>query len=1055
MSSASFSTNPSSGVIILKGTQNYLEWIYTIKMASNGNSSTDIKNVWKFIDPKSNEKPDLPGLSPRPTPADVNPAATSISKLSVIELEDFKYRDNIWKEKKMEIQEIERRLEGIQNKILGSISESLLPQLKGASNVKEILLHLSNKFRPSDQARRQEIIQNWNSLKSPPSDRKILPWLDEWESVYEEGKEMKLSIVESPQAQYDFLFAARSINEAWATANLVAIGIDIEYDRIVSDFPGYLKEFRQHQRLNEIFLRNAENSANLNNSSGVFAATNDIRDGSSSDPSTIHKGRKQNGDKICLCGYSHLYEKCFYLNFKNTKRPSNFKFRKEIFDKINNRLSQSSMENLRKTFKSKFGYDPTSTPSQALQSDYAGFFQQRDSENQGNDLGIFTTSLEASPDVETSLITADQTSSSEFHLKNHWVLDSGSDVHICNNENLHGFQRTEPFLGNHHIVSGTTKYPVKAWGTCRVKILTEKSDGYITLSKVALIPGFMTSLVSLHLMNVKNVHWNSMEPLHLFRSDGTLFCNLFQSGRHWTFEKSPIENNWTTKSLEKSQSVCLGVANEKKENKTRHKTFDKAQLHRIFGHPSPEIVDRIASAARDGTITVLDTVPAPRTIQCETCALSKSHQHISKILDKEHPQTKPFERVTVDLIPMRKAAHDLEIRQYDVVNAFVNAPIRGEVYCHAPKGYNSKFQGKPIVLKLLKALYGFKFSPLYWYDEFLSFLLHHGFNQVPGVNCMVTNQYINLIFYVDDIMITFNESDTSLADNFDHDLATAFEVRRITKTCSFLGIRIVRDRPARKLWLCQDSYIESLASTFHVVGGKSPKTPIPQLVLMPFEGTATAAQIKGYQQKVGKVNFAAVTTRPDIARAVSILSRFLTNPGPQHINAIDHLIQYLVGTPYMAICYNGKYYLQKSPSTKRAFMTFSDASYGDDPETRHSSCGFALLLYGGIVHYKATKQKTVTTSSTEAELLAVSTLAKEYLWWIRLFENIGLELNQDAVISLDNQQTIRLITKDAPKLVTKLKHIDIHQLWIRQEYQAGNIKVEWVPTADMVADGFT
>ncbi|KAI0997994.1 hypothetical protein K3495_g10197 [Podosphaera aphanis] len=118
-------------------------------------------------------------------------------------------------------------------------------------------------------------------------------------------------------------------------------------------------------------------------------------------------------------------------------------------------------------------------------------------------------------------------------------------------------------------------------------------------------------------------------------------------------------------------------------------------------------------------------------------------------------------------------------------------------------------------------------------------------------------------------------------------------------------------------------------------------------------------------------------------------------------------------------------------------MTFSDASYGDDPETRHSSCGFALLLYG------------------EAELLAVSTLAKEYLWWIRLFDNIGLDLNHEAVISLDNQQTIRLITKEAPKLVTKLKHVDIHQLWLRQECQAGKVKVEWIPTADMVADGFT
>ena len=136
-------------------------------------------------------------------------------------------------------------------------------------------------------------------------------------------------------------------------------------------------------------------------------------------------------------------------------------------------------------------------------------------------------------------------------------------------------------------------------------------------------------------------------------------------------------------------------------------------------------------------------------------------------------------------------------------------------------------------------------------------------------------------------------------------------------------------------------------------------------------------------------------------------------------------------------------------------MTFSDASFADDPETRHSSCGFALMLYGGIVHYKATKQKTVTTSSTEAELLAVSYLAKEYLWWMRLFDGIELDLNHEAVISLDNKQTIRLITKESPKLVTKLKHVDIHQLWIRQECQAGRIKVEWVPTDQMVADGFT
>ncbi|KAI0997583.1 hypothetical protein K3495_g10605 [Podosphaera aphanis] len=117
-------------------------------------------------------------------------------------------------------------------------------------------------------------------------------------------------------------------------------------------------------------------------------------------------------------------------------------------------------------------------------------------------------------------------------------------------------------------------------------------------------------------------------------------------------------------------------------------------------------------------------------------------------------------------------------------------------------------------------------------------------------------------------------------------------------------------------------------------------------------------------------------------------------------------------------------------------MTSSDASYSDDPERRYSSCGFVLLLNGGIVHYKATKQNTVATSSTEAELLAVSTLAKEYLLWIRLFENIGIDLNYEAVISLDNQRTIRLITKEAPKYGRRRIHKELppqkHANFIKQ-----------------------
>lgn len=74
---------------------------------------------------------------------------------------------------------------------------------------------------------------------------------------------------------------------------------------------------------------------------------------------------------------------------------------------------------------------------------------------------------------------------------------------------------------------------------------------------------------------------------------------------------------------------------------------------------------------------------------------------------------------------------------------------------------------------------------------------------------------------------------------------------------------------------------------------------------------------------------------------------------------------------------------------------------------------------------------------------------------MRLFDEIKLKFEEKTTILCDNRQTISLLQKDTPKLVTKLKHVDIHQHWLRQEVQLGNLKLEWIPTMDMPADGFT
>ena len=97
----------------------------------------------------------------------------------------------------------------------------------------------------------------------------------------------------------------------------------------------------------------------------------------------------------------------------------------------------------------------------------------------------------------------------------------------------------------------------------------------------------------------------------------------------------------------------------------------------------------------------------------------------------------------------------------------------------------------------------------------------------------------------------------------------------------------------------------------------------------------------------------------------------------------------------------------------------------------------------------------MTTSSTEAELLALSSAAKEQQALARLFENIELDIEKGLELLCDNLQTIRLLKEETARLHTKLKHVDVHRHWLRQEVQQQRIQLEWVSTQEMAADGLT
>ena len=387
------------------------------------------------------------------------------------------------------------------------------------------------------------------------------------------------------------------------------------------------------------------------------------------------------------------------------------------------------------------------------------------------------------------------------------------------------------------------------------------------------------------------------------------------------------------------------------------------------------------------------------------------------------------------------ARFDLELMQYDAVNAFVNAELQEDVFMRMPNGYRKP--GK--ILKLQKALYGLRKSPLLWQREFTGTLRKLGFEPIPQEPCCFARDGILLFFYVDDIVLAYRKAQEETARLLINQLQRKYKLSGGEPLEWFLGIEVLRDRKQRLIWLSQSAYIDKIANLSETTG-KMPTSPMKKEELLPFDGKASNISIQKYQRKIGSVLYAAVITRPDIAFATSRLSRFNMNPSAEHHESADQVLDYLKNTRSLALQLGGE----------DDFIVASDASFADNTLDRKSSQAYVMKLFGGVIGWRANKQSTVTTSTTEAELLALAQAAKEGIFVSRLIKALDVVLDNHKVkIQCDNTQTIRLVTEEMTKLQTRLRHVDIHNHWLRQEVFNKEIEVVYAPSGEMIADGLT
>lgn len=200
-----------------------------------------------------------------------------------------------------------------------------------------------------------------------------------------------------------------------------------------------------------------------------------------------------------------------------------------------------------------------------------------------------------------------------------------------------------------------------------------------------------------------------------------------------------------------------------------------------------------------------------------------------------------------------------------------------------------------------------------------------------------------------------------------------------------------------------------------------------------------------YRAAIGCLLYLYERTRPDISHMVTSLSRFNTNYRPTHWRAAKCIFRYLNGTINLKFRY--------SRTTDNNLIGYTDADWAYDIDKRRSCTGYVFQLSNGAVTWHSGFQQTVTKSTGEAEYMALSDGVAEALSLSYLLKEIDDRQQKPIPIKCDNQSAIQLAETDAYK--SRSKHIDIKHHFLRDEISKGNIRVDYIPTEQMVADHLT
>ncbi|GJS92954.1 zinc finger, CCHC-type containing protein [Tanacetum coccineum] len=373
---------------------------------------------------------------------------------------------------------------------------------------------------------------------------------------------------------------------------------------------------------------------------------------------------------------------------------------------------------------------------------------------------------------------------------------------------------------------------------------------------------------------------------------------------------------------------------------------------------------------------------------------------------------------TIRLLLALAAIHNLVIHQTDVKTSFLNGDLEEEVYIEQPKGFVMP-GNKHKVCKLVKSLYGLKQVPKQWHQKFDEVVFSNGFLLNQSDKCIYrkfdgSGKGVIICLYVDDMLIF--RTDQNKVDKTEKFLSSKFSMKDVGEADVILGIKIKREN--KGIVITQSHYIDKILKKFN----QEDCSPVSTLMdpvekLMP--NTGKPVDQLEYSRAIGCLMYAMTSTRPDIAYAVSRLSRFTSNPSRQHWHAITRVFKYLnYGLSYVVY-----------PSVLEGYL---DASWINHVEDSSSTSGWVFLLGGGTISWASKKQTCITGSTIESEFVALVVAGKEAEWLRNLIHEIPIWPRPIALISIHCDSAATLAKAYSHIYNGKSRHLGVRHSMIRE-----------------------